>query len=126
MWGYSIRNHMRDTLVLDSLEAAIEKEQSTRGLIIHTDQGYRFYESSVTHHFIHSHSRKGNPYDNALMESFYKSFKRSVLPNKHYKTKAQATVDLVDYLVNYYNSKRMHSSLGYLIPYEFEHSHKSN
>lgn len=119
--GYSIRNHMRDTLVLDSLEAPIEKEQPTRGLIIHTDQGsqytgYRFYESSVTHHFIHSHSRKGNPYDNALMESFYKSFKREVLPNKQYKTKAQATVDIVDYLENYYNSKRMHSSLGYLTP----------
>lgn len=91
---YSIRNHMGDTIVIDSLETAIEKEKRTRGLIIHTDQdsqytGYRFYESSVTHHFIHihTHPRKGNPPDNALMESFYKSFKREILPNTQYKTK---------------------------------------
>ncbi|WP_429958661.1 integrase core domain-containing protein [Enterococcus sp. AZ196] len=59
-----------------------------------------------------SHSRKGTPYDNAVMGSFYKSLKREVL-NKHgFKSKAEAVLQLVNYLENYYNAKRIHSSLG--------------
>ncbi|MFS1058428.1 integrase core domain-containing protein [Enterococcus casseliflavus] len=65
------------------------------------------------------HSRKGTPFDNVVMESFYKSLKREVL-NKHgFKSKAEAALQLVDYLENYYNAKRIHSSLGYKTPDEF-------
>ena len=57
-----------------------------------------------------------------MMESFYKSFKREVMPIKQYKNKSQAIVDTLEYLEDYYNKKRMHSSLGYLTPSQFEAS----
>ncbi|MEN2665745.1 IS3 family transposase [Listeria aquatica] len=127
--GFSIRDHMRDNLVIESLEEALHREKPKKGLMIHTDQGsqytgYRFYEYSMNHRFIHSQSRKGNPYDNAVMESFYKSLKREVLPPKHYQTKAQARLELTDYLETYYNYKRIHSSLNYQTPADFERNHE--
>lgn len=70
--------------------------------------------------FIHSQSRKGNPYDNAVMESFFKSFKREVLGKHYFETKAKAIAETTDYLENYYNNKRIHSSLGYVTPSEYE------
>ena len=88
---------MRDSLVIESLEAAIQKENRC----------------------IHSHSRKANPYDNALIESFYRSFKREVFPEKRYQTRAQALLETLDYLENYYNDKRIHSSLNYQTPNDF-------
>lgn len=128
--GYAIQDHMRESLVIDSLTSAIQNENPKPGLIVHTDQGsqytgYRFYEAIRENRCVHSHSRKGNPYDNAVMESFYRSFKREVMPTKPYKTKAQAMLDTLDYLENYYNIKRIHSSLGYQTPYEFVLSTKS-
>lgn len=127
--GFSIREHMRDNLVIESLEEAVQREKLKNGLMIHTDQGsqytgHRFYEYSLNHHFIHSQSRKGDPYDNAVMESFYKSLKREVLPPKQYQTKAQARLELTDYLETYYNYKRIHSSLNYQTPADFERNTK--
>lgn len=112
-------------LVIDSLKIAMHQEKPSKGLIIHTDQGcqytgHRFYECAMKYHFIHSQSRKGNPYDNAVMESFYKLFKRETLPEKQFSTKSQVTLIISDYLETYYNYKRVHSSLNYLTPYEFE------
>ncbi|EKA2552378.1 IS3 family transposase [Listeria monocytogenes] len=111
---FSIRDYMKEVLVIGSLEEGFIK----KGLIVHTDQdaqytGHRFYECSRIYHFIHSQSRKGNPYDNAMMESFYKTLKREVLPPVPYLTKAQARLELTDYLEIYYNYKRMHSSLNF-------------
>ncbi|WP_162151063.1 integrase core domain-containing protein [Haploplasma modicum] len=61
--------------------------------------------------FITSNSNKGNPYDNALVESFFKTFKREVLPKRYYKTKSEAKLDVLNYVEVYYNKKRCHSSL---------------
>ena len=126
--AYSIKNHMKDSLVLDSLHEAIQKQKPSKGLIIHTDKGSqytgsRFYEYMTFSGLIHSQSRRGNPYDNAVMESFFKSFKREVLHQHHFKTKAEAISETVDYLENYYNNDRIHSALGYLTPTEFEKLH---
>ena len=91
---YSIRSHMRETMVIESLEMAIIKENPKAGLIIHSNNGsqytgYRFYEVIQHYHFTHSCSRKGNPYNNTIMESFYKSFKREVMPIKQYKARVK-------------------------------------
>ena len=123
--GYSLRDHMKETMVIDSLLDAIEKEKPQSGLIVHTDQGAQYTGSAFRellqkHHFIQSNSRKGNPYDNAVMESFYKTFKREVLEIKQFKTKAQAKIEILSYVSNYYNNKRIHSSLDYLTPNLFE------
>ncbi|HFE9852821.1 integrase core domain-containing protein [Enterococcus faecalis] len=66
-----------------------------------------------------SHSRKGTSYDNAAMDSFYKSLKREVLNKYGFKNKSEAIMQLVDYPENYYNVKRIHSILGYKTPDEF-------
>lgn len=123
--GYSIKDHMKDSLVIDSLHQTVIRENPPRGLIIHTDKGSqytgsRFYEYMTLNGFIHSQSRKGIPYDNVVMESFFKSFKREVLGKHYFKTKAKAITETIDYLENYYNNKRIHSSLGYLTPSEYE------
>jgi len=123
--GYSLKSHMRESLVLESLQTAIKKERPKAGLIIHTDQGsqytsHNFVNLIIENNFVRSNSNRGNPYDNALMESFFKTFKREVLPKRDYKNKKYAKLDIINFLEVYYNKKRYHSSLGYLTPLEFE------
>ena len=122
--GYAIRDHMRESLVLDSLQVAIDGHQPKPGLLIHSDNGLQytgsaFIEMARNNQYITSNSRKGNPYDNAVMESFYKSLKREVLDRARFQTKAKAQIELLSYLENYYNLKRYHSSLGYMTPHKF-------
>ena len=59
-------------------------------------------------------------FGNALVESFFKTFKREVLPKRYYKTKSEAKLDVLNYFEVYYNKKRCHSSLGYMTPNEFD------
>lgn len=93
MVSYRIDSHIRDELVVESLETALSKDKPKAGLIIHVDQGsqstgHRSFEVIQANKLLLSHSRKGTPYDNAVMESFYKSLKRGVL-NKHaFKSKS--------------------------------------
>ena len=82
--------------------------------------GSNFYEYIKTSGFIHGQSRRGKPYDNVVMESFFKNFKREVLTKHNFKSKAIAIAETVDYLEKYYNNKQIHSSLGYLTPSEYE------
>ncbi len=67
-----------------------------------------------------SMSRKGNPYDNAMMESFYKTLKRELINDAHFETRAEATQEIFKYIETYYNTKRMHSGLDYKSPKDFE------
>ena len=69
---------------------------------------------------IQSNSRKGNPYDNAMMESFYRTLKRELLGNQMFATIDQAKLEIFQYIELYYNTKRPHSSLGYISPAQFE------
>lgn len=123
--GYSINTHMKETLVLDSFEDAVEKEKPRAGLIVHTDQGSQYTGNTFVEllrklNYIPSNSRKGNPYDNAVMESFYKTFKREVFSKKMFKTMAEAKLETLEYISIYYNNKRHHSSLDYLTPSTFD------
>jgi len=67
-----------------------------------------------------SMSRKGNPYDNAVMESFYRTLKRELVHDANYDTPEQARMDIFKYIELYYNTKRIHSTLGWLSPIQFE------
>lgn len=116
---------MKDQLVIDALNQAVGKEQPQPGLIIHTDQGSqytgsRFQSLLRQHNFKASMSRKGNPYDNALMESFYKTIKRELIHDANFASIEQAQLEIFKYIETYYNTKRLHSSLGFLSPKEFE------
>lgn len=65
-------------------------------------------------------SRKGNPYDNAVMESFYRTLKRELVQDFKFENPEQARLEIFKYIETYYNTKRIHSALGYLSPVEFE------
>lgn len=116
---------MKDTLVMDAFMQAYGRERPKEGLIVHADQGSQFTSGNFqallrTHRVVSSVSRKGNPYENALMESFYRTLKRELIQDVHFETPEQAQQEIFKYIELYYNTKRMHSSLGYLSPTQFE------
>ncbi|MCX7920539.1 MAG: IS3 family transposase [Clostridia bacterium] len=123
--GWSMGKKMKDTLVMDAFMQAYGRERPNKGLIVHTDQGSQFTSGNFqilqrTHGAVSSVSRKGNPYDNALMESFYRTIKRELIQDTAFETPEQAQQEIFKYIELYYNTKRMHSSLGYVSPVQFE------
>ena len=65
-------------------------------------------------------SRPGNPWDNAIAESFFKTLKRELIKERHYRTREDAKQEVFKYIELYYNTQRMHSSLGYQAPCDLE------
>lgn len=123
--GWSMDRRMKETLVIDAFTQAYGKECPGDGLIVHTDQGSQFTGGNFqallrTHGAVPSASRKGNPYDNAVMESFYRTIKRELVQDANFETPEQAQQEIFKYIEFYYNTKRMHSSIGYLSPVQFE------
>jgi len=123
--GWSMDKKMHDTLVMNAFLQAYGKERPAAGLVVHTDQGSqytsgRFRALLAKHNATHSNSRKGNPYDNAVMESFYRTIKRELIHDSKYETHEQAHSEIFKYIELYYNTSRMHSTLGYLSPTQFE------
>lgn len=123
--GWAMDTRMKDQLVIAAFNQAYGKEHPEPGLIVHTDQGAQFTSGNFqmllkARKAIHSESRKGNPYDNALMESFYRTLKRELIQDAHFATPEQAQKEIFKYIELYYNTKRMHSSLGYVSPTDFE------
>ena len=112
-------------LVTDALLLAIWRRGKPDALLHHSDQGSQY----TSEHFrklmedngaICSMSRSGNVWDNAAMESFFSSLKTERTARKVYRSRDQAKADVFDYIERFYNSKRRHSTLGYLSPVEFE------
>ncbi len=123
--GWAMDTKMKGQLVINAFNQAYGKEQPKPGLIVHTDQGTQYTSGNFqsllkARKSIHSESRKGNPYDNALMESFYRTIKRELIQDAHYETPEQAQDDIFKYIELYYNTKRIHSALGYITPSQFE------
>lgn len=123
--GWAISRRIDGQLTLDALKMAIERRKPPPGVIHHSDRGVQYLcdayaEYLMENKFHISCSRKGNPYDNAFVESFMKTLKDNEVYLWEYKT----ILDVVDHLPNFieevYNKKRLHSSLGYVPPEEFE------
>jgi len=122
--GYAIDDHMRVELVRKSFLMALRNRPVGPGLIVHSDQGVQYtagdYRSLMKiFKFIQSMSRRGNCYDNAFVESFFSQMKKE-LSKKIFETKKEAIEEIVDYIENWYNKNRIHSSIGYVSPQEFE------
>ena len=123
--GWSMDTTMKEKLVTDAFLQAYGREHPAAGLIVHSDQGSQYTSDNFRmvlkkHGAIQSNSRKGNPYDNAMMESFYRTLKRELLTDQPFVTPDQAKLAVFEYIELYYNTKRMHSSLGYVSPVQFE------
>jgi transposase InsO family protein len=123
--GWATSRRIDATLALDALNQAIALRNPQAGLVVHSDRGSQFasltYQNRLsTCEFLQSMSRKGNCYDNAPMESFFRSFKVEEVYWNEYETHEQATRGVIDYIDRFYNRVRLHSSLDYLSPTEFE------
>lgn len=123
--GYSMGSTMTRELVCDALKSAIGRRKPPQGLLHHSDQGSQYasldYQRLLQQHaMIPSMSRKGNCWDNAVMESFFHTLKTERTHHRRYRTRAEARADVFDYIETFYNRRRRHSSLSYLSPAEFE------
>lgn len=123
--GWSMGTRMKARLVCDALEMAILQRRPKSGLIVHSDRGSQ-YASKIyrrllkKHGYIGSMSRKGNCWDNAVAESFFGSLKQERVQWCHYRTRLTAQQDILNYIAMFYNSKRLHSHLGYKSPAQYE------
>jgi len=123
--GWSIGSRMKAQLVCDALTMAIWQRRPRKGLIVHTDRGSQ-YASKVYRELLLSNgikgsmSRKGDCWDNAVVESFFGSIKQERIQWKSYQTRYEAQQDILNYIAMFYNSHRLHSYLGYESPNNYE------
>jgi len=122
--GYAISESIDTALTLKALRMAMNNRHTAPGLIHHSDQGVQYasreyVEKLNSHGFEISMSRKGNPYDNATMESFFKTLKYEEVYLCEYKTLDDVMNRLPYFIEEVYNLKRLHSALGYRPPDEF-------
>ena len=124
--GLAMRSDMTTQLVSTALEQAIARRDLKPGMILHSDRGVQYssdaYRSIITKHgFRQSMSRKGDCWDNAPMESFFKTMKAELIyPQKYYQTRQEAATSIFEYIEIYYNRQRMHSALNYQTPEHFD------
>ncbi len=123
--GWAMSQKIDARLAIAALNQAIALREPPRELIIHSDRGSQFASHSFRKRlhdcrFLQSMSRKGNCYDNAPMESFFKSFKVEEVYHEKYETHEKAARAANDYIERFYNPKRLHSALEYVSPTEFE------
>lgn len=125
--GWKTSRTIDSQLVVTALRDAVTFRNPSPGVIVHSDRGSQyasgaFGEQLRQHQLIQSMSRRGNCYDNAPMESFFKSYKTEEVRNEQYATHEHATRGASEFIEHFYNSARLHSSIGYQSPIEFEHS----
>jgi putative transposase len=122
--GFAMSERMTRQLVVDALRMAWFRRRPTNGLIFHSDRGSQyasgdFQKQLVTFGMKGSMSRKGDCWDNAVTETLFGSLKVERLHGMRFATRRQAKDEVIDWL-QFYNHRRLHSTLGYLSPMAFE------
>ena len=125
--GWAMAEHMRAELCIDALMMALSRRNPQPGLVHHSDRGVQYacgdYRELLEREGITcSMSGRGDCYDNAVMESFFKTLKVELVYQREFATRAEATAAVFEYIEAFYNRKRLHSSLDYTSPADFEAS----
>jgi transposase InsO family protein len=123
--GWSMSERMKAQLVGEALASAYWRRKPAAGLIMHSDRGSQYasdrYRRLLTDYgMTQSMSRRANCWDNAVMESFFKTLKVERTHRVRYQTRAQARLDIVNWMEGFYNRRRLHSSIGYCSPLDAE------
>ena len=119
--GWSMSDRMKAGLVCDALTMAYWQRKPAAGLIAHTDRGSQYASTAYRKllndfRMVQSMSRRANCWDNAVAESFFKTLKVERVDRQRYASRAQARLDIVDWIESSYNRSRRHSSIGYQTP----------
>ena len=123
--GWAMEDTLATTLPLAALDMALQHRRPLAGLVHHSDRGRQYASAAYRQRLaqagvIPSMSRKGNCYDNALMESFWSTLKRGLIHPQVFATRAQARATIFEWIEVFYNRTRLHSALGYKSPVDFE------
>jgi putative transposase len=123
--GWAMAEHMRGELTLAALRMAIARQRPAPGLIAHSDRGVQYAAKAYRTALrgigaLASMSRKGDPFDNAPMESFFKTLKAEQVDDADYATRDEARRDVFAFLEAWYNRQRLHSAIGYITPEQTE------
>jgi putative transposase len=124
--GWSMTDHLRAEGSVDqALTMALQRRRPGADLLHHSDRGVQYccgrYRNLLEEHgIVCSMSRRGNCYDNAVVESFFATLKTELVYRRHYRTRAEARASIFQWIECWYNRRRRHSSLGYLSPEQFE------
>jgi transposase InsO family protein len=122
--GWAMDKRMKKALAMDALSMAYWQRKPPKGLLHHSDRGsqyacYEYQKQLKFYGMVASMSRKGDCYDNAPMERFFRSLKSERLNAYRFYTRNEAKNEILDY-ITYYNSIRLHSTLGYISPIDYE------
>ena len=123
--GWSMAPRMPAKLVCDALAMGYSRRRPAPSLIVHSDRGIQYAsqeyrELLAQYRAVQSMSRKANCWDNAPMESFFKTLKVERIYRRRYETRDEARADIVNWIEGYYNARRLHSALDYRSPVQFE------
>lgn len=123
--GWSMSPSLRKDIVVDALLMAVWKRQPKSEVLIHSDQGSQFGSDDwirfcASHNLKRSMSRRGNCWDNAVVESFFSALKKERIRKRNFKTRDEAKSEVFDYIEFFYNPKRRHEFLNGISPMEFE------
>lgn len=123
--GWAMRADKSSILVCDALKMAVQRRHPCEELFHHSDHGGQYTSDEFQallkkHHIAPSMGRTGDCYDNAAMESFFASLKREAVQGCTYANRAEGRTDIFRYIEGFYNRQRLHSSIGYMAPLEYE------
>jgi len=123
--GWAMSHHIDRQLVIDALRMAVRDRRPPPGLLHHSDRGSQYashdYQDLLAQYGMTcSMCRKGNCWDNAVMESFYRSIKTELIHHEDFQTRDESRHAIFEYIEVFYNRRRRHSTLGYVSPCEYE------
>src|SRR5207244_510985 len=127
--GWSMRDDMQAELVVEALEMAVSRRRPEGELIHHSDQGSQYVSLAFGQRcrqtgIAQSMGSKGDCYDNAVCESFHASLEKDLLRRRSLRTRQEAKTAVFDYIEVFFNRERLHSTLGYRSPEQFERDHE--